>query len=646
MSDSKLNNKLHGAVRTGGRRAAVGFRKVLQGMRIWQKIGLILCLVSWIVSAVIGAVCGRITAGMTDQNFAPRWAREFESAQISAFFADSAGASEETVKALQVGFMMDLQADAIGLSETQIENGASLVDACYCGMGSAEISTPDESLSVNAIGVGGDFFNFHPLDLIAGYYFSEDDLMQDRILLDDITAWRLFGSPYVVGQSVEIGGTPHLIAGVFRRPAGRFYRESGIGDYLIFMSYESLCQYTQAGSVSDDKDGSYDDSMDSMDAFAPDRLPAYIPSTAAYMPVEAAGSAADSDMGSALTTSPRAPWLSSLEEEEEVEDDSGEPEKDSDESDETDDEKEDSDDGDADDTPTEGMGNGASGSGSGKSGSGSGDSGESAERREVNRSRVTCYEVVLPEPVSGHAYRMVLSRIEQLGITSNQVSVIDNSKRYDTLRLVSLLAQPGVRSMQIAPIRYPYWENVALGWEDVLIPFALFRIILRIAPLLFLLFMVLWYVTHKSWTVGGLVQKMQDKIYERQSERIYGKSSGSAAEALAFVSEDKGKTTLPESGDPDNVPDSAGPDHFESSDSAGETDTAIENDFPEESTDPEETESVERESAADTEDTDMEETDMEETESAENDSETDSADSIDENTSGEERSSEEDKAFS
>ena len=93
------------------------------------------------------------------------------------------------------------------------------------------------------------------------------------------------------------------------------------------------------------------------------------------------------------------------------------------------------------------MGNGASGSGSGKSGSGSGDSGESTERREVNRSRVTCYEVVLPEPVSGHAYRMVLSRIEQLGITSNQVSVIDNSKRYDTLRLVSLLAQPGVRSM-------------------------------------------------------------------------------------------------------------------------------------------------------------------------------------------------------
>ena len=238
---------------------------------------------------------------------------------------------------------------------------------------------------------------------------------------------------------------------------------------------------------------------------------------------------------------------------------------------------------------------------------------------------------------------MVLSRIEQLGITSNQVSVIDNSKRYDTLRLVSLLAQPGVRSMQIAPIRYPYWENVALGWEDVLIPFALLRVILRIAPLLFLLFMVLWYATHKSWTVGGLVHKMQDKIYERQSERIYGKSSGSAAEALAFVSEDKGKIALPESGDPDKVPDSAEPDHFESSDSAGETDTAIENVLSEESTDSEETESEVTESAeTDTEETESVETDLEETDIEE----TDSAGPIDENTSDEERSSEEDKAFS
>ena len=201
--------------------------------------------------------------------------------------------------------------------------------------------------------------------------------------------------------------------------------------------------------------------------------------------------------------------------------------------------------------------------------------------------------------------------------------------------------------MQIAPIRYPYWENVALGWEDVLIPFALLRVILRIAPLLFLLFMVLWYATHKSWTVGGLVHKMQDKIYERQSERIYGKSSGSAAEALAFVSEDKGKTALPENGDPDKVPDSAEPDHFESSDSAGETDTAIENVLSEESTDSEETESEVTESAeTDTEETESVETDKEETESEGNDSEADSADSINDNTSDEERSSEEDKAFS
>ena len=88
------------------------------------------------------------------------------------------------------------------------------------------------------------------------------------------------------------------------------------------------------------------------------------------------------------------------------------------------------------------------------------------------------------------------------------------------------MAQPGVRSMQVAPIRYPYWENVALAWEDVLIPYALLWLILRFSPILFLLWLVIWYATHKSWTVGGVVRDIQDRIYDRQSERIYGRRSG------------------------------------------------------------------------------------------------------------------------
>ena len=110
----------------------------------------------------------------------------------------------------------------------------------------------------------------------------------------------------------------------------------------------------------------------------------------------------------------------------------------------------------------------------------------------------------------------------------DNVTVVDNTNRYDVIRLIALLAQPGVRSMQTAAIRYPYWENVALAWEDVLIPFALLWMILRYSPLLFLLWLLIWYATHKSWTVGGVISDIQGRIYDRQSERIYGKASAGA----------------------------------------------------------------------------------------------------------------------
>ena len=84
--------------------------------------------------------------------------------------------------------------------------------------------------------------------------------------------------------------------------------------------------------------------------------------------------------------------------------------------------------------------------------------------------------------------------------------------------------------MQTAAIRYPYWENVALAWEDMLIPYALLQLVLRFAPLVFLLFLVLWYATHKSWTVGGIIGNIQDRLYERQAERIHGKPAEKAEE--------------------------------------------------------------------------------------------------------------------
>ena len=552
MSDSKLNKKFRDAVRTGSRGTARIIRSSLKKMHMWQKAGLVLCIVFWISSVILGALCRRTTDKLIDQNAAERWSEDGNYAQVSAFLAEGSGASEETVKAMYTGLMLDLQTDAIALSETQTENGARLIEESYCGMGSADLTVGTETVTVNAIGVGGDFFNFHPLEMIDGYYFADDDLMKDRVLLDDQTAWRLFGSPNIVGMTVTIGGTPHIIAGVFRQPRERFYKDSGIGSYLVYMSYDSLCKYTDASAAASESSGSQDsESLDSSggDAFAPDAEPVRrekaaadpaVPHTAAYMPVDTedlpgkkgtmsgtlgglesdSGSDGSGDTGGEDTGEPLK------EEESDLNDDPG----------------------------GEDLGQNHSGSSKGSSGS-AGDGEEEGQKEVVNRNRVTCYEVVIPNPVQNYAVRKVRSRLEQVPFPMELATIVDNTSRFEIFRLVTLLAQPGVRSMQVAPIRYPYWENVALAWEDVLIPYALLWLILRFSPILFLLWLVIWYATHKSWTVGGVVRDIQDRIYDRQSERIYGRRSGTGLpveDSEAGTAEDDPEAALTEKAEADS----------------------------------------------------------------------------------------------
>lgn len=511
MSDSKLKKDFSDAVRTMGRRTASGLRGALSRMRLWQKAGLLLCLLSWIASAVIGAVCARITGRMIDQTGADRWMASGGTAQISGFFSDGAAFSEETINAIQGILMTQLTQDAIGLSETQVANGAKLVDLCYSGIGTAEMVRDEEAVTVTAVGVGGDFFNFHPLKLMTGFYFSDDDLMQDRVLLDDNTAWRLFGSPYVVGESIRIGGTPHLIAGVFRRPEGRFYKAAGMGDYLVYMSFESLCRYTESGVPAVDDAGARpdeeDDDSGTMEAGLPLRA-SEIPSTAGYIPsgrfsgpVAAADDGLDSDGG---------PDIGS---------------------------------GGEDYTPLTTGGTERDRDGS------DGSDGSAGEGEQANRNRITCCEAFLPNPVSSFALRRFRGALVDAGVPSDQSTIVDNTARFGTMRLASMVFQPGIRSMQTVAIRYPYWENVALAWEDVLIPVAFIQLFLRWWQFVFLLYLVLWYAINKSWTAGDVVRYVQDRLYDRQSERIYGKrpagalpggdAGGGAAGALPGESADE-----------------------------------------------------------------------------------------------------------
>ena len=80
-------------------------------------------------------------------------------------------------------------------------------------------------------------------------------------------------------------------------------------------------------------------------------------------------------------------------------------------------------------------------------------------------SGLTCYEILLPNPVSGYAKELVENG---LGVGGGMSELVENSKRYSVSSLFDVVRNFGVRSMKTTGFVYPSWENAARGWEDVL----------------------------------------------------------------------------------------------------------------------------------------------------------------------------------
>lgn len=85
--------------------------------------------------------------------------------------------------------------------------GGSLYTDAYSGRTSLSVSGKSPgSVTVTAVGAGGNYFLFHPLTLLSGGYISDEDYMADRVVLDAQTAFNLFGSSDVAGMEVTING--------------------------------------------------------------------------------------------------------------------------------------------------------------------------------------------------------------------------------------------------------------------------------------------------------------------------------------------------------------------------------------------------------------------------------------------------------
>ncbi len=326
------------------------------------------------------AIWGGLTAfsvvkknGLPDQTAAKRWSKEGNTAQISCFFTESTEMDKDKIRSFEHELDTLLKESSI----TAPNEHARLWADAYSASGKITLSSGKTSLAdASAIGIGGDFFLFHPVHLLQGAYFSGNDLMYDKVIVDEEAAWQLFGSNDVVGMQLTIGGVPHYIAGVIRREEGRFQEAAGLDKTVVYVSYETLEQF---GS-------------------------------------------------------------------------------------------------------TEGI---------------------------------SSYEVVMPNPVKNFAYNSVK---EKFGLDENRMWVVENSARFGIEGLLTVIADFGTRSMNARAIQYPYWENVARGWEDVLAIVLALQILFLLIPSAIAAAALIIVWKRKQWTwkdVGHFLIRCRDRVSDR-----------------------------------------------------------------------------------------------------------------------------------
>ena len=200
------------------------------------------------------AVCLIISASLKDPFFAGRGAKAWAGqsgerfAQFSVMFPYTYRFGDEQIYNVRRTIDSSLLAASLEASESR-----TLYTDAWSAFGVVSISGDRGSAAATAIGVGGDFFLFHPFYLRSGSYISSSDVMRDRIVLDEELAWRLFGSVHLAGMKVVINGAPFVIAGVIARQTDtanvKAYEAFADGGGL-FMSYEAL-NALLAGSYGD-----------------------------------------------------------------------------------------------------------------------------------------------------------------------------------------------------------------------------------------------------------------------------------------------------------------------------------------------------------------------------------------------------------
>lgn len=323
------------------------------------------------------------------QQEARRWEDEKNSyAQVSAFASPDRNLQEEDIASIRSSVMETLSKDSLNES-----SGASRVwiDA-YSGECKAEFRKDNNTLSVTAVGVGGEFFQFHSIPLLSGSYISDEDLNQDRVVVDENFAWAMFGSNDIVGMQIWLGNSIYTIAGVTAVDENTLYRTAYGDSNRIYMPYSQL-------------------------------------------------------------------------------------------------------------------------------------------KKQQENLMITCYEAVMPNPISNYAYYTLRTACgieeeneEVIKKTENpldfeDIQVMENSNRFDTMKLLEGLKNRKLQVMRPNSVGYPVWENLARVEVQRQQNLLVLRLLLLICPFVCLVLWLYGLWKRRTWTVKSICGNTIEQIRQKREER-------------------------------------------------------------------------------------------------------------------------------
>lgn len=196
---------------------------------------------SLLALAVLTAVLLHLSSILPSQNTVSRWNGSGERfSQISVFYSDAELTDLNRIYTMRVDIDKKLAENSISPANN---NARSWIDA-FSAETKLTVSSvrSDHTFTSEArcIATGGDYFIFHPLKLLSGSYYSDSDLMQDRVVIDNNLAWQLFGSYDVAGMNILINGEYFYIAGVILPDSDKATEYVTGTAPAIYISYTAL----------------------------------------------------------------------------------------------------------------------------------------------------------------------------------------------------------------------------------------------------------------------------------------------------------------------------------------------------------------------------------------------------------------------